>query len=88
MMPGGFGTMDEFFEVATLIQTEKFKQMPMVLVGKKYWQGLINWLEDVMMVEGNIHPEDLALFEVVDTADEVVNYMLEYYRTRQLAPNF
>lgn len=88
MMPGGFGTMDEFFEVATLIQTEKFKQMPMVLVGKKYWQGLINWLEDVMMVEGNINPEDLALFEVVDTADEVVQYMLEYYRTRQLAPNF
>ena len=88
MMPGGFGTLDEFFEVATLIQTEKFKQMPMVLVGKKYWQGLINWLEDAMLVEGNINPEDLALFEIVDTAEEVVSYMLDYYRTRQLAPNF
>ncbi|HRO45665.1 TIGR00730 family Rossman fold protein [Agriterribacter sp.] len=88
MMPGGFGTLDEFFEVATLIQTEKFKQMPMVLVGRKYWQGLINWLEDVMLVEGNINPEDLALFEIVDTSEEVVNYMLDYYRTRQLAPNF
>ena len=88
MMPGGFGTLDEFFEVVTLIQTEKFRQMPMVLVGKKYWQGLINWLEDVMLVEGNINPEDLALFEIVDTAEEVVSYMLDYYRTRQLAPNF
>ncbi len=88
MMPGGFGTLDEFFEVATLIQTEKFRQMPMVLVGRKYWQGLINWLEDVMLVEGNINPEDLALFEIVDTAEDVVNYMLDYYRTRQLAPNF
>mgnify|MGYP006383874173 FL=1 len=62
--------------------------MSMVLVGKKYWQGLINWLEDVMLVEGNINPEDLALFEIVDTAEEVVSYMLDYYRTRQLAPNF
>jgi uncharacterized protein (TIGR00730 family) len=88
MMPGGFGTLDEFFEVVTLIQTEKFRQMPMVLVGRKYWQGLINWLEDVMLVEGNIHPEDLALFEIVDTSEEVVSYMLDYYRTRQLAPNF
>ena len=88
MMPGGFGTLDEFFEVVTLIQTEKFKQMPMVLVGRKYWQGLINWLEYVMLVEGNINPEDLALFEIVDTAEEVVSYMLDYYRTRQLAPNF
>ena len=88
MMPGGFGTLDEFFEVATLIQTEKFRLMPMLLVGRKYWQGLINWLEDVMLVEGNIHPEDLALFEIVDTPEEVVSYMLDYYRTRQLTPNF
>ncbi len=88
MMPGGFGTLDEFFEVATLIQTEKFRQMPMVLVGKKYWQGLMNWLEDVMLVEGNINPEDLALFEIVDSTEEVVNYLVDYYRNRQLAPNF
>lgn len=88
MMPGGFGTMDEFFEVITLVQTEKFKHMPMVLVGKKYWQGLINWMEEVMLAEGNISPEDLDLFKVVDTADEVVEHMINYYRTRQLAPNF
>ncbi|MBW7889584.1 MAG: TIGR00730 family Rossman fold protein [Chitinophagaceae bacterium] len=88
MMPGGFGTLDEFFEVATLMQTEKFKQMPMVLVGRKYWLGLMAWLEDVMLAEGNIHADDLSLFEIADTAEDVVQYMLEYYRTRQLAPNF
>jgi uncharacterized protein (TIGR00730 family) len=52
MMPGGFGTLDEFFEVATLIQTAKFKQMPMVLVGRKYWSGLLSWMEDTMLTEG------------------------------------
>jgi len=88
MMPGGFGTLDEFFEVATLIQTAKFKQMPMVLVGRKYWSGLLSWMEETMLTEGNISPEDLALFEMADTADEVVSHMLEYYRTRALAPNF
>jgi uncharacterized protein (TIGR00730 family) len=88
MMPGGFGTMDEFFEVATLIQTEKFKQMPMVLVGSAYWKGLLDWLESSMLAEGNIEKEDLGLFKMADTADEVVHHTLEYYRTRPLAPNF
>ena len=88
MMPGGFGTMDEFFEVATLIQTEKFKQMPMVLVGSAYWKGLLEWLETSMLDEGNIEKDDLNLFKIADTADEVVHHTLEYYRTRPLAPNF
>jgi uncharacterized protein (TIGR00730 family) len=88
MMPGGFGTLDEFFEVATLIQTEKFKQMPMVLVGRSYWKGLMDWMENSMVDEGNINAEDLDLFEFADTSDEVVHHMLEYYRTRPLAPNF
>jgi uncharacterized protein (TIGR00730 family) len=88
MMPGGFGTMDEFFEVATLIQTEKFKQMPMVLVGTSYWRGLMDWLHESMLAEGNINPEDISLFKFADTAEEVVHHMLEYYRTRPLAPNF
>ena len=88
MMPGGFGTMDEFFEVATLIQTEKFKQMPMVLVGKSYWQGLMDWMKTAMLDEANINAEDLDLFEFADTADEVVHHMLDYYRTRNLAPNY
>ena len=88
MMPGGFGTMDEFFEVATLIQTEKFKQMPMVLVGSAYWKGLIEWMQTAMVEEANIKKEDLQLFKIVDTADEVVHHTLEYYRTRPLKPNY
>lgn len=88
MMPGGFGTMDEFFEIATLIQTAKFKQMPMVLVGRKYWGGLMQWIEEVMLAEGNISPEDLTLIDMADTADEVIDCILDFYRTRPLAPNF
>jgi len=88
MMPGGFGTMDELFEVATLIQTEKFKQMPMVMVGKSYWKGLMDWMSTAMLEEGNIKKDDLDLFQIADTPDEVVYHMLEYYRTRSLAPNF
>ncbi|NJO25635.1 MAG: hypothetical protein HC867_07560 [Bacteroidia bacterium] len=74
--------------MATLIQTEKFKQMPMVLVGSQYWKGLIEWMQTSMLSEGNIKADDLALFQIADSADEVVHHMLEYYRTRNLAPNF
>lgn len=88
IMPGGFGTMDELFEVATLIQTGKLRQMPIILVGKKYWQGLVNWIEEVMLAEKNINPEDIDLFKLADTADEVVDHMTEYYRDRDLSPNF
>ncbi len=88
MMPGGFGTMDEFFEVLTLVQTGKMKDSPMILVGRKYWQGLINWVSTTMLEEGNINKEDLNLFYVVDTAEEVVDYMNKYYKKKPLAPNF
>ena len=88
-MPGGFGTMDEFFEVATLIQTGKFKQSPMILVGKTYWSGLIDWIKKTMdEEEHNINPEDLNLIHLFDTAEEVVDFMLDYYKTKPLAPNF
>jgi uncharacterized protein (TIGR00730 family) len=89
MMPGGFGTMDEFFEVATLIQTGKFRQSPMILVGKNYWGGLIKWIKETMgETENNISPEDLDLIHLFDTSDEVVNFLLDYYKTKPLAPNF
>lgn len=89
MMPGGFGTMDEFFEVATLIQTGKFKQSPMILVGRSYWIGLINWIKETMgEEEHNINAEDLNLIHLFDTADEVLDFMLDYYKTKTLAPNF
>lgn len=89
MMPGGFGTMDEFFEVATLIQTEKFEDSPMVLVGKSYWTGLINWMHEVMLEqEKNISPGDLDLLKIVDTPKEAVQYIVSYFDKHPLQPNF
>jgi uncharacterized protein (TIGR00730 family) len=89
MMPGGWGTMDEFFEVATLIQTRKFTQTPMVCVGKAYWNGLFNWMRETMLeTEQNISPGDLEMIKVFDTADEVVNYISEFYTHNKLQPNF
>jgi uncharacterized protein (TIGR00730 family) len=89
MMPGGFGTMDEFFEVATLIQTKKMEETPMVLVGREYWSGLLDWIRNVMMdKESNINPQDLDLLQLFDTADEVVEYFRVFYTTNKLRPNF
>ncbi len=89
MMPGGYGTMDEFFEVATLIQTGKFEESPMVLVGKSYWTGLINWMHEVMQEqEKNISPGDLDLLKIVDTPEEAVQYIVSYFNKYPLQPNF
>jgi len=89
MMPGGWGTMDEFFEVATLIQTRKFTQTPMVCVGSAYWNGLFSWMKEVMQdMEGNISPGDLDMIKIFDTADEVVTYIREFYTHNKLQPNF
>ena len=89
MMPGGFGTMDEFFEVATLIQTGKISETPIILVGSKYWSGLLHWLEETMCdEEKNIKPEDIQMLKIFDTADEVVSYIRNFYTTHRLLPNF
>ncbi len=88
MMPGGFGTMDEFFEVATLIQTGKMSPVPLILVGKNYWGGLMGWLENIMMQEKNISMDDLGLLKVADTADEVAEHVLNFYSKHALQPNF
>ena len=89
MMPGGWGTMDEFFEVATLIQTRKFTQTPMICVGTEYWGGLFNWMRTVMLeTEGNISPGDLEMIKVFDTSEEVVAYIREFYTHNKLGPNF
>lgn len=89
MMPGGWGTMDEFFEVATLIQTKKFTQTPMICMGSAYWKGLIQWMRESMLDgEGYISPGDLDMIKIFDTADEVVNYLHEFYSHNKLQPNF
>lgn len=89
MMPGGWGTLDEFFEVATLIQTRKFTQTPMICIGKAYWNGLFDWMREIMLdMEANISPGDLELIRIFDTVDEVVAYMTEFYTHNKLQPNF
>lgn len=89
VLPGGFGTFDEFFEALTLIQTKKIGKFPIILVGKKYWEGLIDWIKDVMMTEeSNINPEDMKLFALVDTADEAVEIINSFYSKYLLSPNF
>jgi len=89
VLPGGFGTFDELFEAITLIQTEKIGRFPIVLVGITYWSGLINWIREVMLEhEHNIHAEDLDLFKLVDTPDEAVEYINEFYSKYLLSPNF
>jgi len=89
VMPGGVGTLDELFEAITLIQTKKIAPFPIVLVGKKYWSGLIDWIREVMLgEEQNISPEDLDLFNLVDTTDEAVEYIDNFYSKYLLKPNF
>lgn len=89
VLPGGFGTFDELFEAITLIQTEKIGRFPIVLVSKNYWSGLINWIREVMLArEHNINAEDLDLFKLVDTANEAVEYIDDFYSKYLLSPNF
>ena len=89
VMPGGVGTLDELFEAITLIQTKKIAPFPIVLVGKKFWSGLIDWIREVMLAEEqNISPEDLDLFNLVDTTDEAVECIDNFYSKYLLKPNF
>ncbi|MDR1395812.1 MAG: TIGR00730 family Rossman fold protein [Deltaproteobacteria bacterium] len=72
IFPGGFGTLDELFEALTLIQTDRIRPFPAILVGSSYWKGLLDWMKDQMLGQGNISPEDLDSFSVVDEPEEVV----------------
>jgi hypothetical protein len=73
IVPGGYGTLDELFEALTLIQTEKIRPFPVILVGGTYWDGLVKWLYDPVLKEGKITPQALKIFAVVDTPDEVIH---------------
>ncbi len=88
VLPGGFGTFDELFEAITLIQTEKIGKFPIILAGKSYWKGLIEWIKEVMLEEKYISPGDMELFSVVDTADEAVEKINSFYSKYLLSPNF
>jgi uncharacterized protein (TIGR00730 family) len=86
VMPGGFGTLDEVIEALTLIQTGKSVRMPIVMVGKNFWAGLIDWFKSTVVKEGMISPEDLDLFILADTADEVVEHIFRYYEKSGFEP--
>jgi uncharacterized protein (TIGR00730 family) len=89
VLPGGFGTLDEMFEAITLIQTKKIGKFPIVLVGSDYWAGLFEWIKKVLLEkEKNISPEDLNLYRMVDTADEAVTCIDDFYKKYNLKPNF
>ena len=89
IMPGGFGTLDEAFEALTLIQTKKIKRRPVVFVGKDYWSGLMKWIEATMLLtEKNISTEDLNLYKVVDSTEEAVDYIEDFFTSHSLTPNF
>ena len=88
VMPGGFGTLDELFEAFTLIQTKKIDQFPLILVGRSFWSGLMQWVKNTLLEEGNISPEDLDLVHVVDTEDEVLAILNNFYNKNNFSPNF
>ena len=89
VLPGGFGTMDELFEALTLIQTNKAAHFPVVMVGRDYWKGLLDWIKETMIKEEkNADIADLDLFQVVDTSDEVVDIINAFYSKYLLKPNF
>lgn len=80
VFPGGFGTLDEFFEAITLVQTRRANAFPVILVGSSYWKGLIDWMKGTMIKNGTIDRTDLSIFSMADTPEQVVRGIAEYYR--------
>jgi len=80
IMPGGYGTLDEFTEAINLIQTERISRFPVVLVGRDYWKGMIDWLRKTVLTHANISRKDLDIFVIVDTPQEVVQAIRKFYR--------
>jgi len=89
VMPGGFGTLDEFFEALTLIQTHKIDKFPIILVGTSFWTGLMDWIKETLLEQNqNISPKDIDLIHIVDHEDEVLKILNDFYGEFNLSPNF
>ncbi|WP_296145549.1 TIGR00730 family Rossman fold protein [uncultured Flavobacterium sp.] len=89
VMPGGFGTLDELFEAITLIQTKKIGKFPIILVGRDFWSGLMEWVKTVLIEKyANVSPGDLDLIKIVDNEDEVLTVLDNFYKKYNLSPNF
>jgi len=92
VMPGGFGTLDELFEVLTLIQTKKITPVPIVLVGSEFWTGIKDWIQSTMLEKfGNISAKDMDLIPILDNPDDIVKVIEDFYcegADHDLEPNF
>ena len=86
VMPGGFGTLDELLEALTLIQTGKARKIPIILVHRPFWNGMVDWFRATLVSEGMIDPEDIDLIQVIDTPEEIVEAIFKHYETRGFAP--
>ncbi len=87
VMPGGFGTLDELLECLTLVQTGKTRRIPIILVGSKFWAGMLDWFRTTLLAEGMINPEDLDLVQVFDEPELVVGAIFKHYETRGFEPS-
>lgn len=89
VMPGGFGTLDEFFEAITLIQTHKIERFPVILYGSEFWSGCIEWIKNVVCKKfNNVSEDEMFLFEVVDSKNEIIEILKKFYDKKKFAPNF
>ncbi len=87
-MPGGYGTMDEVFETLTLIQTQKAKYLPLILMGSEYWNGLLEWLEKKMLGTSYIDSDDVSLMKVIDDPHQAIETINDFYKKRESDVNF
>ena len=83
IMPGGYGTLDEFFEAITLIQTQRIQKFPVVIMGSEYWKGMIDWLKSTVLKSGAISKKDLELFTIVDEPKDAVNVIKKFYEKQE-----
>ena len=87
VMPGGYGTLDELSEALTLVQTGKIARIPIILVGSNFWRGLAEWMQEVMVGEGMMSPEDIELMRIIDKPEEVVEAIFSHYEKRGFMPS-
>lgn len=83
IFPGGFGTLDEFFESITLIQTRRMERFPVILIGREYWKGLIEWIKNTVLKAKNIDAHDLSIFQMVDTPQQAVGIIKNFYNRKK-----
>jgi uncharacterized protein (TIGR00730 family) len=89
VMPGGFGTLDELFEAITLIQTNKIERFPVILYGSEFWSGCVDWIKNTVSKKfNNVSTNEILLFEVVDSKDEIIDILKNFYNNKKFAPNF